>query len=310
MEKKPTLILSIDGGGIRGIIPNIVMAKLEADLKRPLYSVFDMYAGSSVGAWLVLAISALQLPAEQVLELFNADNIKKIFDRRLLGYLGDGPKYKGEGKRAVLNELFGNKYFLDIKKQTLITAYDIIRNKAVIFKSMGESSDAAYNPLVAEVADASSAAPTYFPTVQSSGATPRWFADGGLTDNNPTMCILTEALRQKISLNNIKILSIGTGISNPDVTDPNAYGKTSQDWGPIGWLKNGIIDDLFDGDTSVTEYQAQQLLGNNYYRINNAIPKTQQPMDNVTPDNIVALKAIGEQWYTTHRDNLLEWLPK
>lgn len=305
---KPTLILSIDGGGIRGIIPTTILTKLEADLKRPLYDTFDMFAGTSVGSWLVLAISALQMPASQILELFNAENVKQIFDRRFLSYLGNGPKYKGNGKRAVLDKLFSTKRFLDIKKQTLITAYDIISNKAVVFKCIGKSSDAAYNPLIAEVADASSAAPTYFPTIQSTDKIPRWFADGGIADNDPALCILTDALHQKIPLDHIKILSLGTGMANPNRVDPIAYGKSSENWGAIGWLRHGIIDDFFDGDTSVTEYQTQQLLQDNYYRIDAIIPKEQQAMDNTDPNNITSLQAIGEQWYAENREKLLTWL--
>lgn len=303
-------ILSIDGGGIRGVIAATILANLERDLKRPLYDTFDFYAGSSVGSWLALAISALKLPADEMVTLFNDDNVKQIFSKKFLGSfsLVSGPKYKADGKRKILETLFQTKRFRDLEKHTLITAYDVVANKAVIFKSQAESSDTAYNPTVAEVADASSAAPTYFPSVESTSTPPRWLIDGGVAANDPALCILTEALRAGIALENIKLLSLGTGITDHVTGDPAAYGKASQTWSQIGWLRHGIIDDLFSGDTTVSEYQAQQLLNDRYYRMNEVIPAEQGLMDNIDPQNIAALKQIGQQWYDQHRKNLLAWL--
>lgn len=307
---KKILILSIDGGGIRGLIPATILALLEKDLKKSLYDTFDMYAGSSVGSWLVLAISGLQYNGAQILSLFNDTNIKQIFTKRFLSFLTlvEGPKYKGEGKKAVLTQLFQDKKFLSISKQTLITAYDIINNAAVVFKTKDDSSDAAYNPTIAEVADISSAAPTYFPPVKSSANPPRWLVDGGLIANDPALCIITEALRSGIALEDIKVLSLGSGIADKFSGDPEKYGEASQSWGQVAWLHHGIINDLFSGNTTVTKYQATQLLKENYFRINDVLPVTEDPMDNLDPNNILALSETGATWYQKNRTKLLQWL--
>jgi patatin-like phospholipase/acyl hydrolase len=304
------LILSIDGGGVRGIIPATILAALERDLKKPLYDTFDMYAGSSIGSWLVLMISALQYTGAQALDLFSPYNIRQVFSKSTFSFLSllHGPKYKGSGKRAVLDNVFQDKRFLALEKQTLITAYDMINNQAVVFKSKGQSSDAAYNPTVAEVADASSAAPTYFPTVETSANPTRWLVDGGIIANDPALCIITEALHNGIALEDINVLSIGSGLSDHFSQDPHTFGKASQSWGAVAWLQHGIINDLFSGNTTATEYQATQLLKERYYRINGVIQVTEDPMDNIAPANLQALQAIGQAWYQQNREKLLQWL--
>jgi len=309
MDKK-VLILSIDGGGIRGLIAASFLAQLEKDLDRSLYDTFDMFAGSSTGSFITLAISALQYDGKKILSLFNETNIKKIFSKSFFSFLSAfyGTKYKGKGKREVLNQIFADKLFLDIKKQTLITAYDLIHNYAVIFKSQDKDGiDAANNLTIAEVADASTAAPTYFPTVKTSGKKPRWLIDGGISANDPTICILSAAIHMGYRVNDIKILSLGTGIRTRLASDPQKFGKASQRWGGLEWLKHGIIDDLFSGSASVAEYQAAQLLKGNYYRVNHPLLSVQDEMDNIAPSNLQALAELGKQWYQQHRTDILSW---
>jgi patatin-like phospholipase/acyl hydrolase len=302
-----SLILSIDGGGIRGIIPAIILAELEKDLSKSLYETFDMYAGSSVGSWIILAISALQYNSTQLLALFNEPTIQQIFCKRWFGLLSliHGHKYKGSGKRAVLDHVFQDVRFLSLKKQTLVTAYDLVNNQAVVFKSRGKSSDAAYNPTVAEIADASSAAPTYFPPIETSATPTRWLVDGGIVANDPALCIITEALHAGIELENIKVFSIGSGISDKFSQDPDKFGKASLGWGAFSWLEHGIINDLFSGNTTITEYQATQLLKERYLRINGVLKVDEDPMDNISPNNIQALQETGKAWYQQNREKIL-----
>jgi patatin-like phospholipase/acyl hydrolase len=303
-------ILSIDGGGIRGLIAAHVLAALEKELPKPLYETFDMYAGSSVGSWLILAISGLKYTGEQILSLFTQDNIEQIFSKRFLSFLHfvHGPRYTGDGKRAVLNQLFQDKRFLSIEKQTLITAYDIATNQAVVFKSQGHSSDAAYNPTIAEVADISSAAPTYFPPVKSSDEPPRWLIDGGIIANDPVLCIVTEALSKGVALEDMKVLSLGSGIVDKVSPDLEKYGESAQQWGDLDWLKHNLINDLFSGNTACTEYQATQLLDDRYLRINDSVSLSHAQLDNISPDNLEFLAEVGQTWYQKNRSNLLKWL--
>lgn len=306
MSNSKILILAVDGGGIRGLIAATLLSLLEKDLPHSLYDTFDMYAGSSVGSWLTLAVSGLQYDGGQILSLFSEPNIKQIFSKHWLSFLTlfYGSKYQAQGKHDFLNHMFGDKKFLSLEKPTLITAYDIINNQAVVFKSHSKNSDTAYNPTIAEVADISSAAPTYFPPVKSTDNPSRWLVDGGMIANDPTLCIITEALRSGHKLADIKVLSIGSGVS----VGGHFNGAAAKTWGKIAWLKHGIINDLFSGNTTVTEYQAAQLLGDRYLRINGDLPAVEDPMDNIDPASLKALTALGHVWYQKYRDHLVDWL--
>lgn len=306
---KSALILSVDGGGIRGLIPASFLSLLEKDLQHSVYDTFDMYAGTSVGSFVVLAISGLQSNMQNVLTLFNEKNAKRIFDKPWLSVFSfvHGTKYKGTGKRQMLQTIFADRQFTDIAKPTLITAYDIIHNSSAVFKSIG-GVDVASNPTIAEVADCSSAAPTYFPTVKLNADPARWLVDGGVAANDPSMCILSTAIREGYRPENIKILSLGTGIRNHFVSDPNKYGQASQHWGGLDWLRHGILDDLMAGNSSMTQHHCKTILKQNYYRVNGPLIGASDDLDDISPDNLLALQALGRQWYQQHRSALLQWL--
>jgi patatin-like phospholipase/acyl hydrolase len=305
------LILSIDGGGVRGLIPAAFLAELEKDLNQSLYNTFDIFAGSSVGAFIALGLSGLHYNGEQLLGLFNEKNVKQIFDKRFFSFLSAfyGPKYTGKGKRQLLQQVFADKRLFSLEKPTLITSYDIISNCAVVFKSHDTASkDSAYNPTLAEIADASSAAPTYFPTVETSAQPSRWLIDGGVSANDPTMCAIIEALHLGYKPEEIKVLSIGTGVRDRMAATPQCYGKKSQTWGGLSWLKHGLIDNLFSGNASIIEYQAAELLKVNYLRINDTLAPANDDLDDIKAGNLQALTLKGQQWYENNKETLLAWL--
>ncbi|MBL4780806.1 MAG: hypothetical protein JKX92_01070 [Porticoccaceae bacterium] len=111
-----------------------------------------------------------------------------------------------------------------MEKQMLITGYDIISRRIAVFKSWG-GSDSHYKPSLREVGDITSAAPTYFPTIERSAEPTRWLVDGGLAANNPDMCALTEALKLGKRLEVIEMILVGTGI--PTRCE---VGRASQGW--------------------------------------------------------------------------------
>ncbi|MFZ9036103.1 MAG: patatin-like phospholipase family protein, partial [Francisellaceae bacterium] len=206
------LILSVDGGGIKGLIPVTILAHLEKALGIKLDRLFDMAAGSSTGALVVLQLNALALNGAEIQKNFmDQALLKGMFDKRFWSFLSlfSGSIYSGDSKRKTLTAMLGDKRFTDIQKPTLITAYDISNNTSVVFKSTG-GSDTVVNPTVVDIADASTAAPTYFPPVKIGDS---WMIDGGIAANNPDMCALSYALKLGFSLEKIKMLSLGTGFS-------------------------------------------------------------------------------------------------
>lgn len=302
MDKK-ILLLSIDGGGVRGKIVATFLALLEKDLSKTIYETFDFFAGTSTGGLIALGIAANRYSGANISSLYGQNNLSRVFKRSLLyvPYVF-GAKYQGESKSNLLHEIFGNKRLLELSKTTLITAYDFVNSKAVVFKST-HGSDSEDNPLIAEVADATSAAPTYFPSVVTSETIPRNLIDGGLVANNPAMCLVSEALKQGYSLQNIKLLSFGTGY--------NVVSKTSgesRNWGGVRWVKNGLIDDFMLGDSSLAEYHCKRLLNGNYLRINGVLGNAKEALDDISIPNLAELENTGHNWYQTNKNAVLEFL--
>ena len=301
---KKQLLLSIDGGGVRGKIVAKFLSLLENDLKSTIYNTFDFFAGTSTGALIVLGITNNQYSSKQISDLYSESNLNKIFKKSFWGNLpfSFGAKYLGNGKLKLFEEIFSNDLYLSIKKPTLINAYDFVNNEAIIFKSSG-GSDSKYNPLVSEVANATTAAPTYFPSVITNEPNPRNLIDGGVASNNPSLCLISEALHQGFALDNIKLLSFGTGYINS-----KEHSISSKDWGAIGWFRHGLIDDFMIGDSSMSQYQCKTILGDNYLRIDGLLENVDSALDNISKANLDNLDILGDKWYEKYKNTVLNFL--
>lgn len=300
-------ILSIDGGGIRGIIPAVILQQIEFDLKQSSYNLFDICAGSSAGALIVAQINALKYSADKIVFNFTDKKIiQSMFDKHFFSAFSllHGSKYSGKSKTKMINSIIGKGIkFTDIQKPTLITAYDLSNKTAVVFKNTG-GSDTQTNPTVAEIIDASSAAPTYFPPIKING---NYLVDGGIASNDPSMCAIAYAINLGYSLNQIKVLSLGTGYSKKQYSIRKDHVKSSQSWGELSWLKHGIISDLMTGNTSISEYQSKTLLKNNHLRINPELNLASPEMDNIEPENIQHLIDTGNIAYLNNKELIADF---
>ena len=295
-------ILSIDGGGIRGAIPTSFLASLERQLGASPVECFDYFAGTSAGGLISLYLGGLGGTAEKACELFSASRgaqimDKSLFDRIVPVALQPGPKYDGKGKTAALNEVFGDARMNDARKPTLITAYDPAVRRFAAFKSHG-GYDARNNPLMAQVADATSAAPMYFPPARVIDNPDRLLIDGAIATNNPAMSALSEALKAGFSPLDIVLVSIGTGHIEPSASQRREYERESSGWGGLDWLRHGIIEHLIDATSAASDYWCTQILGPRYIRVQGGLAAgASAEMDAVSASNIEALRATGDQWY-------------
>ncbi|GHD30789.1 patatin-like phospholipase family protein [Halioglobus pacificus] len=311
-QKGPIFILSVDGGGSRGVIPANILMHLQRDLNISLREQFDFFAGVSTGAMIA---AYLVCDAGTVDDLANdsysSENLSRIMDKtvwdRMLGRMQNQPKYDGVNKRAYVDEMLGSVCINDIvDKHLLIIAYDFISRDLVAFKN-GRGSDASYNPTLAEICDASTAAPTLYPTVPTTSLTRRWLLDGALATNDPSVCALTESLAMGHTLDDIWMLSLGTGRPVPDLSqeDRDTIGKASRDWGVVGWLTNGLLDHMMSASSSVSAHQCRQLLGNRYLRVNSELPRKLMQLDNTSEGRVMDLQSYANQWYLEFREPIL-----
>ena len=278
-------VLAIDGGGIRGLIPALVLAEIERRTERRIAELVDMIAGTSTGGILACALGKPDpLPAAEIASLYVEEG-PKIFDRSLLkqitslgGYLDE--RYSDRGLVRALERYLGDTPMTAATLPLLLTAYDTEARAIHLLRSEGEHSGAS----MVEAAHATSAAPTYFEPVRSGGAT---LIDGGVFATNPALVAYAE-VRGKLDL----LLSLGTG----EHTRPLPYEKV-KDWGQLEWARP-VIDVVFDGGQDAVDMQLRALLPDGYVRLQTQLEKASDDLDDASSDNLERLREEAETLIT------------
>ncbi len=334
---KKIRILSVDGGGIRGIIPGTILMQLEKILQkksgssnRKLGDYFDMIAGTSTGG--ILACLYL-MPGENGKAKYSAEEavdlyIKKghiIFDRTLKEkILSAGgivhEKYSQDALYGLLTNYFGDETLNHFIKPSLITSYEITDRKSIFFTS-ADATDDLNNFKIRDVARATSAAPTYFSPahIQSLDGQIYTLVDGGMFANNPALCAYAEARKtlfskalndndkkDKPTAQDMIIVSLGTG----SVKKQYHYNDFKHA-GEIKWLEP-VIDILMSGNSETVAFQLTEMyltleeeFQKNYYRIEPGLKEACSEMDEATAQNINNLYQAGLT-YVHDNINVLE----
>jgi len=306
-------ILALDGGGIRGIIPAVWLAELEAELRKTrkdalLRDHFDLVAGTSTGAILACLV-ATGTPAADMPALYEEFG-REVFPstasrlwsraRRLFSQGPSAPKYDDRGLERALRRRFGDTRFGDLPGRTLVTAYDTLAREGVVMKNFGADGTPPGHfdevPLW-EVAKASSSAPTYFPAHLLAYRGVRMpLIDGGVVANNPTVCAVAEGVRiqgaqparKRVKLEQFLVASLGTGQLNRPISAEDA-----REWGALEWAVP-IIDVLFDGAGDATHYAARHLLPEaRYFRLQTPLDDAFDDLDDASATNLNALRRIA-----------------
>ncbi len=308
MRRRSTYrILSLDGGGIRGLITALWLNRLEQELEPPLWRHFDLVAGTSTGAILACAVAG-EIDTRRIIRLYASEG-RRVFPTPRLGFLRRvarfwprwvrGPRYRGRGLEDALDSVFGDARFEDLKLRALVTAYDTFTGKPVIFKS----DRARHRGLrVRDVCRASSAAPTYFPPHRlriGGAAVP--LIDGGVVANNPAACAIAEAVRVNrprperdgptYGLDELLVASFGTGEVVRRIT-----GEEARRWSAVRWAEP-VIDVLFGGSSDAVDYLACQLIsGDNYFRFQFPLDRRYEAMDNAGARNVEVLTHLATHY--------------
>ncbi|XP_042495815.1 patatin-like protein 2 [Macadamia integrifolia] len=265
-------VLSIDGGGIRGIIPATILEFLESQLQEldgeeaRLADYFDVIAGTSTGG---LVTAMLTAPDENNRPLFAAKDIKpfylencpNIFPQERgpfcsiakLFKLVTGPRYDGKYLHKLVKEKLGTTKLSETLTSIVIPTFDIRQLQPTIFSSYEISRDPTMNVQLSDICIGTSAAPTYLPTYyfknEDKEGNVREFnlTDGGVAANNPTLVAIGEVTKQVCRKNQdffpIKpmdygrflVISIGTGAAK--IEQKYTANKAAK-WGAINWIHN------------------------------------------------------------------------
>ncbi|MCE2993032.1 MAG: patatin-like phospholipase family protein [Alphaproteobacteria bacterium] len=296
-------VLSVDGGGIRGIIPARILKELELRADKPLTKLFDLGVGTSTGGIIVIAASLVDdygsplFPADAMIDLYlnKGSEIFEISTARKL-FSGDG-LFKAKIDRTNIDKLL-EEYFTDHKLSDAffpiaVTSYDLDTCKPHIWSTLDSWKNPKIDAYMKDVAGATSAAPTYFspkPITMKDGST-HYFIDGGMFQNNPQIVPLLEVIKldANIDRSDMLMVSIGTGTAELALK-----GKDLVDAGIIGWMQGArLIDVMMDGASDFSDLEGN-IIYPNRYRIQVDISSELSEMDK--PENGPLLLAAAENW--------------
>jgi predicted acylesterase/phospholipase RssA len=281
-------VLTVDGGGIRGLIPALVLAEIERRCRRPAGELFDLVAGTSTGAIIACALTRPEpLTAERIARIYVEEG-PEIFSRSLLkritsadGYLDE--RYDSDGLLRSLRRHLGEHRLADARPAILLTAYDLERRNAMLLRRGDDLS-------MVDAAHGSAAAPSYFEPVRVGGLT---LVDGGVFAANPAMCAYAD-VDGDVEL----LVSLGCG----EHTRVLPF-ETVKDWGRLEWVRPAL-DVVFDGTADAVDFQLQALMGADYIRFQTPLDEASDDLDAATPENLAALRREAERLIAARDDEI------
>eukprot|EP00727_Mastigamoeba_balamuthi_P008532 m51a1_g4300 hypothetical protein (467) ;mRNA; r:10054-11744 len=303
-ERKLVRVLSIDGGGVRGIIPGVWLAHLEAVTGRRVHELFDVVAGTSTGGLVALCLTHRRadgtvMSAAELTALY-AEKSSVIFGNPHSRVMGPGYN-RSDFDGVIKNFVSDNAPMSESIIPTIVSTYDMKEKKVHFFKSWKHSVTKLF------AVQCTTAAPTFFAPPEVPAGSPYAggvFIDGGVAANNPALkaylCAKDELYGPD---HDFVVVSLGTGIATDAVSKtltPAIVGS----WGYLGWIRpdaGDLISTLVDISSQVADSHIRELLHDKYQRFQQALTKGSNDLDNTTPQNIAALLWEGEAMVYNHR---------
>jgi uncharacterized protein len=322
--RKLIKILSIDGGGIRGIIPALVLQNIEGRLKnkRHLTECFDVMAGTSTGGIIILLLNT---PDEKGAPRYNTNTIvnlyrnfgKKVFYKpnwqtilSVNGWIDE--KYSTKNLEKYMAEYFGKTRLSEALTEILIPTYDLGKEITYFFKRAKARESPDRDFYFTDIARATSAAPTYFkPAIIKNlgNGQPSILVDGGVVTNNPALAALVHAFKIFGKDNDFLVVSLGTGtIYITEGDKEKNLGILKNFGGKLEWITEIVptmldaASDLVDGE--LRAYFQDEDNRDNYIRFEIAINPAHDALDNTSPKNIEALERYAQQLIQKNEKNL------
>lgn len=325
-KRKLIKILSIDGGGIRGIIPALMLQELEKNLQpgKHLSQCFDIMSGTSTGGIITLL---LNMPNAQKKPKFWASDVVAIYQTlgttifhqslwqkmtSFNGWLRE--KYSSVGLMKQFETFFGACRLKEALTNVVIPSYDISLDENILFKSDQAKHHVAHDFFFKDVARATSAAPTYFRPARIKNITSTkeyTLVDGGIALNNPTMSACVHAIDLFGRDHDFLIVSLGTGTNKSVVPGKLSFGgKSINLGGKLEWAPD-IVDVLMNATNEIVDDQLHEIFKGykgirSFYRFQVLLDADHTNFDNVSQNNIKALEDYGRELIDVKRSELKE----
>jgi predicted acylesterase/phospholipase RssA len=269
-------ILSIDGGGIRGLIPAIWLSELERRTQMSASSMFHVMAGTSTGGIIAAGLSiphtlGMRRPRHRAVDLVELYSEKsgRVFSRSSFfgNFLGLGSKYTDEGRKGLCKEYCGDTKLSEALTDLLITSASSSSITTELFRRSEGLTNPKMDHKIIDVLMCTSAAPTYFPAYRFNDTI---HVDGGVQANNPAMLAYSDACSRQISHERICLVSLGTGDFVLEPLNPDKKRHL------LFWLTHisGVMKVIFDGPQNNISAQLSNILeSDKYHRWQTLLPR-------------------------------------
>jgi patatin-like phospholipase/acyl hydrolase len=285
-------ILSIDGGGVRGLIPGAVIVEIEKRTGKPISQLFDLVSGTSAGGHIALALAT---PGDDGKPKWSAEELAAYYREVLTN-----ERYSADGIDSALNEVFGEVKLSEALIEVLITAFEVEGGEPHFFLRSEARNDPKKDHLMSFAARATSAAPTYFePAAKFNGEEGMAFLDGALFANNPSMCAFAHAQSLGFDEDEMTIISLGTGA----VSRILQYEEVRH-WGLANWARP-IMDITSQASNRAIDWQLNHILRKgHYFRVQPLMSGMRSAIDDARPETIKALEEASTEVISRHSEDL------
>lgn len=297
-------ILSIDGGGVRGIIPVIWLTHLEKRSGKRTADLFDLIVGTSVGGMIALALTCPRdggAPRSAAdLRHLDLRSVKKIFPR------GHGAKqpapapgaaaYSAAPLQEFLHQVMGNAKLSEAYRPVGVVTCDVVHTQALHFTGGGLDQSQLGDADMALAARATSSLPKYFPAVDYTdpAGVARELVDGGLAADDPALVAYTLGRSLPAFDDGVLMVSLGTGTSETS-SGLLLSSEQTRSTADVQALERDFSM-VLEGPGQLVRESLRQLLGAGYIRIQTRLlPGTHHDSDDASPKNIVGLLATAEK---------------
>lgn len=293
-EHTPRRVLTIDGGGIKGVFPAAFLADLESELDQPLAAYFDLIVGTSTGGIIAIALG-LGIPAKEVLAFYEEKGPLIFRGGKRAGLLKQAlaAKYDPAPLQKALEDVFGDRRLGESSTRLVIPSLNLSTGAVNVFKTAHhERFERDYKMKAVDAAMATAAAPTYFPTHRLSNGVP--LVDGGMWANNPMGTGAVEAIGLlEWKKGDIDLLAVGCTDSPANFT-----ASRSRRLGLLNYWAKRIVKVFMAGQSSASIGTAMLLLGHDrVVRVSPSVDERQYALDDVA--GIPELRALGADYART-----------
>lgn len=315
-RRRKMRILSMDGGGARGLYTASILARIVREEPRLLNSI-DLIAGTSTGAVIGMLLAS-DFPPDEIEAIFQT-LAPKVFApmpwwRRMASPFFTS-SYDSQVRSKIFDEWCAGRTFADVKKWLLITTFKVDGTNPHPAASIFPSNCNRWRPglltniprmqglvepdLPLTLHDTlmwATAAPVYFPIENG-------YIDGGVFANNPSLCAMTRSLANipQLTSKDVCVLSLGTGV-RPMRLDIDTNGPLS--WGLGKWAPY-LVDLLFDSSNRTVNLHMAYLLGQRYHRLNPELDYD-VALDDVSPKAFEMLRKKAEETDLTRTIEFIE----